>query len=1425
MPPARLLVHACTNTPLPPMRGRSSALPPQRPGSSHYFQFMPIMIQLKGHPIHHATINHQECDIIREYLIAGQILVHECVVSSDPKTQTRELQKLDAVCSASMFQPLLECIRAFDDAGRCEILIEILPYDVCCTHIISPDDKILQTHYWNLTYSKDGYIQLSLWDFYTLGIPEHEPYDYLVFHMQTLAHEINCQISEKINFTFDPVAARISFNLLEWLMQLILSNHSEMQAEIKPAFFKITNKENAICVQYDRSESFSGMYTGLVPRGPINSYSFYKDTNEITRNNAAQTVSPSMPSPNRTDSSVLNTSGKSAEIKPADDLDDDEEAFWSLSDLSGVNDALDLSEVMQGEAAQKPVIIDSDKGCMTLDALHNTIRENKTIEPEVASLVLDEVRSNLPPEMYKAVLYFLYICDNSLAQHLIFSIIESGISKCSSFFVLYILYELYTSQKNDNMRIATLQRIIRCCHSESHSFIKFSLIYIDLVCEAHGLFEQAVRLLKELHPVVQSVGSISEKIAFAQSCRHAEYLEGAIYALYDFINRASSSEDIISLVTALVPIMIDAHVSVDRIEELGRFIFETIPDHADLLIPLIQYLMSVGECIHASQICQACLNKSMQYWMMFQSMEHSLLDMKSKLRCGYYHDKALQFACLLEDIYESIGYSASLYNVLNQHLMLEPSAFAILNRMLPFLEIGHAHFELAQVCIEFLQKNAGNILPNDEIAIQLALHTLYDRDMGLPDKAEQCLNRARELSVNDPRVIMAEIERYQRRNQLEEQVGLRLALIGAVSPQAAVEQTLALVQLYEQLNADPVKAIEILRQTNSRVPNNPQILQELRRYLRKSRQFFELATVLEKLAKVTKDLQMRKSILLEASEVHAQLGNKQVSESLYHEAQLCSPINPENVAELNYAGKRPAFGPNQFNDKPIAGFGSNSLTSALLTSQENQLQSDTGKSNTHTNEGDAIESPAQPVLNKDIFSTNPNLTPMPLSQSLEDARRNDHLSSRPRIAHSSYDENAPIETQIAEARRHGSSEALLDRLLFSISDKPEEEQPPRILQEIGCIYLYDKNDPENARTYLERACALSSEIAYGEQTLNALEMIYQATQQYKELGDVYEKKCEILTVIEERRKYEIRLAQLRYERLGETQKAIDTLNELLERAPNNETALQLLAQIYTDTQNLSRAIETLEKISPLLRPNSKIYTQHMMRLSSMYLEAGEKQSAKDTLRALLKNDYIDKLMVIESFKRICRADDEWEELLSILREEVAFYLHIPSADCELESVDWLSNTELNVGGATHAMREYADILYYKLNRIGAAVSMFLALNKVHPDDGYLRNVILDIAVQHPENAEAVAAMLDLYTSREVPQASDSSDGIRQIYSDIELSFDSICNGDYTEAASRLTGLSEQVSRIHRKSLPTVISVLQKHLELRQHPSSVSSTEP
>ena len=111
-----------------------------------------------------------------------------------------------------------------------------------------------------------------------------------------------------------------------------------------------------------------------------------------------------------------------------------------------------------------------------------------------------------------------------------------------------------------------MQRIIRCSHVGSHTYIKFLLIYIDLLCEAHGLFDYAIRLLNELYPIVKQAGNPHEKVLFAQSCIHAECGDAAIHYMYEFINQTVSTEDIIHLVSSFIPMMIEVHVPMAPIE-------------------------------------------------------------------------------------------------------------------------------------------------------------------------------------------------------------------------------------------------------------------------------------------------------------------------------------------------------------------------------------------------------------------------------------------------------------------------------------------------------------------------------------------------------------------------------------------------------------------------------------------------------------------------------------------------------------------------------------------------------------------------------------------------------------------------------------------------------------------------------------------
>ena len=607
----------------------------------------------------------------------------------------------------------------------------------------------------------------------------------------------------------------------------------------------------------------------------------------------------------------------------------------------------------------------------------------------------------------------------------------------------------------------------------------------------------------------------------------------------------------------------------------------------------------------------------------------------------------------------------------------------------------------------------GKLKLNDELSIRLTLHNIYDCALNRPEDALEQLNIAKDLAELDPRVIQTELERCRRRGLKEEQVSLRLALIDVLPPKEAADQTIELVHLYESLGAPQEKIIEALRKANNRASNHPQILLELRTRLRKTGQTFELAAVLEKLAKITLDLQIRKNILIEASEVQEKLGNHKISQALYHEAQLCSPINPDNKNE---------FMPKSLAHHPTKQFDHSedqhaSLSSILLTSRSLSVVEDY----------DMLKEKAKEIKPDSASSLSfwDNLfTP---DNSKADENEQTHLQFNKDNA----DNSSPsIKTQIVEARLRGNPLDLLDRLLQSIQNIPEENQPPRILQEIGCIYLYDCNDPETAKSFLERASSMDKEIAFGEQTLNALETIYQSLSLFRELSEVYIKKCNILTIPAERQKYEIRLAQLRYEHLNETKQAIETLRQLLNKDPNNENALQLLAQIYIDSQEYDDATDVLETLKELLKPSSKAMAQLILKIIALNLEINKTAMAKKYMLELLdNNEYVDKPAIIELYKRTCRENDDWEDLLSILNREMAYYLKVPFDSFQIQ--DYLKNPFADLTrNITHTLREYADVLYKKMNDTDLAAKIYHELAFQNPDDDYSRNILYEIAETH-----------------------------------------------------------------------------------------------
>ena len=185
-----------------------------------------------------------------------------------------------------------------------------------------------------------------------------------------------------------------------------------------------------------------------------------------------------------------------------------------------------------------------------------------------------------------------------------------------------------------------------------------------------------------------------------------------------------------------------------------------------------------------------------------------------------------------------------------------------------------------------------------------------------------------------------------------------------------------------------------------------------------------------------------------------------------------------------------------------------------------------------------------------------------------------------------------------------------------------------------------------------------------------------------------------------------------------------------------------MAQIYIDTHQTDKAVEILKSISSILRDYTKQKAQNILRLISLYIESGRNDEAKKELKSLLSyQNAVDQLMVIEQYKSICRKNDEWDDLLDILLDEIAYYIRKPKAECLPSLLLKPENRQYIQAGVEHTFREYADICYYKLKREREAAEIYAMLAVRNPDDSYPRNVLKEILAADPEN-DYVRSLLD-----------------------------------------------------------------------------------
>jgi len=1041
----------------------------------------------------------------------------------------------------------------------------------------------------------------------------------------------------------------------------------------------------------------------------------------------------------------------------------------------------------------------SGAGCLGIAALHRAMEAGESISGKMAGQALGEARKVFNRPLMVALAYVIHVYAPQHDEALQIDTWRADSDVRKDVLMLSILCEVYRRRGQDVLYMELLQHQIKFFEGVPHRSIALGLELAELLSSGMNWPAAAIKRLDGMKALVHVHGTLHERIACARAYHQAQGTSMGLHLLRQFMKQATTPRDIAEYGYAIAQMMIEHNDPPHSIIQACLGVLEVAADHIQTQRILAQCLESSGRIEDSALVCEQILDR----------LERDLDTERARVRHASSLDRPDQSAAILE---EAVGYVSRLEQfydllekpsqkilVLKRHLHLAPGSLGVMSKLLRQLEAIEAFQEMIQICLAFLDENGDKLQPEDEIAVQLTLHNIYEK-LQRQDEAASHLARARNLSPIDPRVISAEIEYCRRRGMKKEQVGLRLSLIEVLPSHKAITQALDLVQLYEDLNESPEVILDTLRKAHRMDPNARQVLLELRYYLRKNKHFFELASVLEKLARLTKDVQSRKNILLEASETQQQLGNTLLAKKLYAEAQILSPINPDNKFEyMPSAMALPSSSPiaplltTGTNDVPhsldIQSYPSLVLTSRSLSVIDLREALTDGKA----------EVSSQPLPVVSLSSSDPSV------DALKEVKRPPREVSIVEDADlAPIDSSLPLEVQIVQARTRGQTQALLEFLLKSLNRIDSSLQEPRVLQEIGCIYLYDKHDPGSAAGYLERASLLSAEVANGEQTLNALESIYESLSQYEKLGQVYLRKRTLSTLASERRRYDILYAQLCYEHLGETSTAIDALKRILADEPENEAVLQLLAQIYITTHCHDKAIETLEMITPLLGKNTKAMAQHQLRIVMLYIERDRIEEAKSMLRDLLDhNAHIDKLAVIEYYKRICRAHDEWQDLLEILKDELCYYLRMPRAMFSMEVFTRRENSEVPLGYAVHTLREYADILYYKLDDLDQAALLYQTIAALYPEDNYTFNVLCEMLEAHPSNIRVLkAVVLSRFpeferhaseSSPDVPQEGEVlEDGEQVGVADLDMAYAATLRGDEAAARVRLERIKCQI---------------------------------
>ena len=293
-----------------------------------------------------------------------------------------------------------------------------------------------------------------------------------------------------------------------------------------------------------------------------------------------------------------------------------------------------------------------------------------------------------------------------------------------------------------------------------------------------------------------------------------------------------------------------------------------------------------------------------------------------------------------------------------------------------------------------------------------------------------------------------------------------------------------------------------------------------------------------------------------------------------------------------------------------------------------------------------------------------------------------------------------------------------EEILATFEAKLKEATSPDVVVELSYLvargYTERLDDPDTGSRYFKDILDIRPD---HEQSLDALEAIYQAKGRFAELIEIYRKKAELSPDDAQRIGFYFRLARVTYEHLDDRNEAIAILHRVLDMESDNLDAWRFLDRIYFEAEDWTELRATLERTIPLLEdePDAQIDTlKRLATLLEVQLEAGDE--AVEVLQSILAiephNDYViaelerffseDQQIeaVLDILEPHYAAVDAWQQLVAVLERRILLAdsaadkvaLHYRVADIFLENGQDAEAAFEHVGAALRVDPERADTL-------------------------------------------------------------------------------------------------------------------------------------